>query len=400
MSDIEVVEEFPSRYAVAAARQHRWVQGDWQLLPWIFNIGRKTSDGSRKTSIPLMGRSKLLDNLRRSLSAPTALLALLIAWFQPMPVAAIFTVYILLTIALPPLIPAIAGVVPRRAGVSLRNHLRALRGDFALGLLQCAFLVTFLAHQAWMMVDAVVRTLFRLFIRRRHLLEWVTAAQIRDDCEIDHHRLGLQTTASLACAGVVAVLLYFLRQQSGMIAAPFMALWVLSPLVARWASQPPRAAGHLPVAPADALALRLVARRTWSFFEKFVTAEDNMLPPDNFQEDPRPVIAHRTSPTNLGLYLLSVVAAHDFEWLGILEALERLEATFGSMKKLERYRGHYYNWYDTTDLRALDPRYISSVDSGNLAGHLIALQLAPACADSARSDGAHRVLDVGRFLPR
>jgi len=130
--------------------------------------------------------------------------------------------------------------------------------------------------------------------------------------------------------------------------------------------QPPRAAGHLPVAPADALALRLVARRTWSFFEQFVTAEDNMLPPDNFQEDPRPVIAHRTSPTNLGLYLLSVVAAHDLGWLGTLEALERLEATFGSMKKLERYRGHYYNWYDTTDLRALDPRYISSVDSGIL----------------------------------
>ncbi len=372
-SDIEVVEEFPSRYAVAAARQHRWVRGDWQLLPWIFDFRSKSSDGSRKTAIPLMGRWKLLDNLRRSLSAPAALLAFLIGWLQPMPVALIWTAYILLTIALPPLMPAIAGVVPRRAGVSLRNHLRTLRGDFALGLLQSAFLITFLAHQAWLMVDAVVRTLFRLFVRRRHLLEWVTAAQIGDDFTIDHRGLASQMTASLVCAGLVAVLLYFLEQRSWIIAAPFMALWVLSPFVARWASLPPRAAGHLSVAPADALALRLIARRTWRFFEKFVTAEDNMLPPDNFQEDPEPVIAHRTSPTNMGLYLLSVVAAHDFGWLGTLETLERLEGTFASMKKLERFRGHFYNWYDTSDLSALEPKYISSVDSGNLAGHLIAL---------------------------
>jgi cyclic beta-1,2-glucan synthetase len=372
-SDIEVVEEFPSRYAVAAARQHRWVRGDWQLLPWIFGFRRKARDGSRKTPIPLMGRWKLLDNLRRSLSAPAAFLAMLTAWLQPMPVAGIWTAYVLLTIALPPLLPAIAGIFPHRAGVSLRNHLRTLRGDFALGLLQSAFLITFLAHQAWIMVDAVARTLFRLLISRCHLLEWVTAAQTKDDSQFDQRGLALQITASMASAGVVAAVLYFSGQRSWMIAAPFIALWALSPLVARWASLPPPAAGHLSVTPADALVLRLVARRTWRFFEQFVTAEDNMLPPDNFQEDPRPVIAHRTSPTNLGLYLLSVVAAHDFGWLGTLEALERLEGTFASMKKLERFRGHFYNWYDTSNLRALDPKYISSVDSGNLAGHLIAL---------------------------
>ena len=121
------------------------------------------------------------------------------------------------------------------------------------------------------------------------------------------------------------------------------------------------------------MSLRLIARRTWRFFEKFVTAKDNMLPPDNFQEDPKPVVAHRTSPTNLGLYLLSVVAARDFGWLGSLDATERLEATFATMDRLERFRGHFFNWYDTTDLRALEPKYISSVDSGNLAGHLIAV---------------------------
>ena len=184
VTDIEVVEEFPSRYAVSAARQHRWVRGDWQLLPWIFGFRFKAHDGARLTSLPLMGRWKLLDNLRRSLSAPAALLAILLGWLQPMRTAEIWTGYILLTIVFPPLLPAIAGIVPRRAGVSLRNHLRSVRGDFALGLVQSAFLITFLAHQAWIMVDAVTRTLFRLFIRRRHLLEWVTSAQSQDDFRI------------------------------------------------------------------------------------------------------------------------------------------------------------------------------------------------------------------------
>ena len=158
----------------------------------------------------------------------------------------------------------------------------------------------------------------------------------------------------------------------GLIAAPFAILWMLSPAVARWASRPPRLQGLKPLPAADAIALRLAARRTWRFFETFVTAEDHMLPPDNFQEDPKPVLAHRTSPTNLGLYLLSVVAAHDFGWLGTHTTVERIEATVETMTRLELFRGHFYNWYETRDLRPLEPKYVSSVDSGNLAGHLIA----------------------------
>ena len=370
-SDIEVVEEFPSRYSVAAARQHRWVRGDWQLLPWIFGLGHKGCHGVTRTTIPLMGRWKLLDNLRRSLSAPAALLALLIGWLQPMLPAAIWSVFILLTIALPPLIPAFVQLLPRRS-TSLRNHLRALRRDFELGFLQSAFLITFLAHQAWLMIDAVGRTLCRLLIYRRRLLEWVTAAQTNDDSHFDPRGLAAQIAAGLAFAMLVGPGLYFYGKNAWPIAAPFGALWVLSPLAARWASLPPPVSGHLVIAPKDAQALRLIARRTWSFFEKFVTAEDNMLPPDNFQEAPRPVIAHRTSPTNIGLYLLSVVAARDFGWLGTLDMLERIEATAATMDTMERFRGHFYNWYDTRDLRTLEPKYISSVDSGNLAGHLIA----------------------------
>ncbi|HTK79047.1 MAG TPA: glucoamylase family protein [Rhizomicrobium sp.] len=370
-SDVEVVEEFPSRYSVAAARQHRWVRGDWQLLPWIFGFGHKLADGASKTKISLIGRWKLVDNLRRSLSAPATLLAFLIGWLQPMPAALIWTLFILLTIAVPPFIPALARLIPQRS-ISLRNHARALRRNFELGFLQSAFLLTFLAHQAWLMVDAVARTLSRLLIYRRRLLEWTTAAQSNDDSQFDARSLAAQISASLVFALIAGAGLYFYGQHAWPIATPFVALWSLSPLAARWASLPPAAAGQLVIAPDDVRTLRRIARRTWLFFEKFVTAEDNMLPPDNFQETPTPAIAHRTSPTNIGLYLLSAVAARDFGWLGTLDALERIEATVATMARMERFRGHFYNWYETRDVRPLEPKYVSSVDSGNLAGHLIA----------------------------
>ncbi|HXC54133.1 MAG TPA: glucoamylase family protein, partial [Rhizomicrobium sp.] len=370
-SDIEVVEEFPSRYDVAASRQHRWTRGDWQLLPWIFANGPSASQ--RRTGIPLIGRWKLLDNLRRSLSAPAMLLALLLSWLLPFGAAAAWTAFMLLLLVLPTLIPAIVAVIPRRVGISRRNHARGIARDVEMGLVQSAFLLTFLAHQAWLMVDAIGRTFFRLFIHRRRLLQWVTTAQAGSQSKFDRRDLITQIVASLAFAAVMGGLIVYTRAGGWPVAAPFGVLWVLSPLVARWASLPPPALGRLAMAPSEAKALRLAARRTWRFFESFVGAEDNWLPPDNFQEDPAPVVAHRTSPTNIGLYLLTVLAARDFGWIGTLDALERLEATFETLARLERFRGHFYNWYDTRDLRPLEPKYVSSVDSGNLAGHLIAL---------------------------
>ncbi|MGB8182903.1 MAG: glucoamylase family protein, partial [Stellaceae bacterium] len=372
-SDIEFVEEFPSRYDVASARQHRWARGDWQLLPWLFGRGPGGNDNSGRSALPAAGRWKLLDNLRRSLSAPATLLAFIVGWLQPFDAALAWTAFLLFTLAFPPLLPAIADVVPRRTGVSLRNHLSDIRKDLAIGFLQSAFLLTFLAHQAWLMVDAVMRTLYRLFIARRRLLEWTTAAQSGEDAQFDSRALGIQILASVAFTAGVGVVIALVGDQTWPLAAPFAALWAFSPVVARLASLPPPVTGHLSVTAADAHALRLIARQTWRFFEIFVTPEDNMLPPDNFQEDPHPVVAHRTSPTNIGLYLLSAVVARDFGWLGTFDTVDRLEATFATMGRLERFRGHFYNWYDTRDLHALEPKYVSSVDSGNLAGHLIAL---------------------------
>ena len=383
-SDIEVVEEFPSRYEVAAARLHRWVRGDWQLLPWIFSDGPAGS--ARRGRMPLVGRWKLIDNLRRSLSAPSTLLAMIVGWLLPLPAAISWTIFILLMILLPALVPAISALIPSRVGISRRSHVRGVARDIQIGIVQSLFALTFLAHQAWIMVDAIARTIFRLFTRRR-LLEWTTTAQMNSAGETDRRTLFVQIAASALFAAAVAAVIVYGGHDSWPAALPFGLLWVVSPAIARWASRPPPALGHLVIVKDDRQALRLAARRTWRFLETFVTEADNFLPPDNFQEIPAPVVAHRTSPTNIGLYLLSVVATRDFGWLGTLDAIDRLEQTFATLDKLETYRGHLYNWYDTTDLRPLDPRYISSVDSGNLAGHLIAM--ANACREIVNDPVLH-----------
>jgi cyclic beta-1,2-glucan synthetase len=372
-SDIEVVEEFPSRYDVAAARHHRWARGDWQLLPWIFGRGDASLGDRGSGALPPMGRWKMLDNLRRTLSAPASVMALLVGWTLPLRAAAVWTGFIVATIALPALLPVLGAIEVRHAQITARSHLRALAAEFWLALSQTALMVTFLAHQAWSMGDAIGRTLFRLLVSRRRLLEWVTAAFATLS-----PRLGLLGFYRLMFGAVVvgvtaAIVVWRAGGHAWPAAAPLVMVWIASPAIARWTSLSPLVAGRLSVAEADARALRQIARRTWRYFETFVTAADHMLPPDNFQEDPKPVVAHRTSPTNIGLYLLSAISARDFGWVGTTETVERLESTFATLSALQRFRGHFYNWYDTGDLRPLDPRYVSSVDSGNLAGHLIAV---------------------------
>jgi cyclic beta-1,2-glucan synthetase len=373
-SDVEVVEEFPARYDVGALRHHRWARGDWQLLPWILGRGPRASGGDgARGEVPRIGRWKMLDNLRRTVSAPAAVTALLAGLLLPVGTAVVWTVFVLSTIVLPTLIPLVAAIVPRRSGITIASHTRAFSGDLTLALSLSALIITFLAHQAWLMGDAIVRTLWRLFVSRRHLLEWVPAAQVASGPGLGLLGTYRRMAGALFIAAATLLVAWLSGQGTFVLAVPLAALWALSPAVAVWVSRAPHAAGQVAVSDADAKALRLTARRTWRFFETFVTAEDRWLPPDNFQEDPAPVIAHRTSPTNIGLYLLSVVSARDFGWIGTAEAAERLERTLATLAEMEHFRGHLYNWYDTRDLRPLDPRYVSSVDSGNLAGHLIAL---------------------------
>jgi len=373
-SDVEVVEEFPERFDVAARRNHRWARGDWQLLPWILGATR----GGR-TAVPMTGRAKMADNLRRSLTAPTAIAALFAGWLLPLPAAALWTLFVVLVLAVPALIPILESLLRWPPGVSAAVQFRAILGDFRLGAARWGLVIIFMADQAWLMGDAIVRSLVRLLVTRRNLLEWVPAAQLADAMTLDTRGFYRRMLGAilLAIAGVGMAIAG--GQGAWPLALAFGLLWALSPAVACRISTPPALPQRLTLDTGDRQALRLIARRTWRFFEFAVTPADNMLPPDNFQEDPAPVIAHRTSPTNIGLYLLSVASARDFGWIGTHDALERLEATMATLARLPRCRGHFYNWYDTRDCRVLDPPYVSSVDSGNLAGHLIAL--ANACDD-------------------
>ncbi|MFH1804665.1 MAG: glucoamylase family protein [Pseudomonadota bacterium] len=378
-SDVEVVEDFPSRHDVAAKRQHRWTRGDWQLLPWLFGL----VTGPR--AVPLIGRWKMLDNLRRSLVAPFTIVALALCWLLPLVPALIGTGMIVALIAFPAFLPVWFSVLPRHRGILLRSHIAGSVGDLKLSCLQTAMQVAFLADQTWRMGDAIVRTLIRMFVTHRHLLEWTTAAQSTASPRLDMagflSRMGGGIVITLVLAsGVLAI-----TPSSWPVVLPFALLWLSAPAIALWVSRSPGKATDHVLRDDVARDLRLVARRTWRFFETFVTPEDNMLPPDNFQETPNPVVAHRTSPTNIGLYLLSTIAARDFGWAGMLETVERLEITFATLHKLPRFKGHFFNWYGTRDLQALAPAYVSSVDSGNLAGHLIVV--ATTCEEWAQTIG-------------
>jgi cyclic beta-1,2-glucan synthetase len=373
VSDIELIDEFPTRYNVAVARQYRWARGDWQLLPWILGRGMPPDADHRQRAIPLVGRWKMIDNLRRSLSAPAAFLAFVAGWTLPFVDPMRWSAFVLVAIAIPALIPFLSAIIPRRLGLAKLMHLCAVGADLRLALSQILLLVAFLPHQACVMMEAIVRTVFRLLVSRRNLLEWTTAAQAKVSARLNQFGFYREMALGIGLTVAAATLVAWCKPGAWPIAAPFLVLWLLSPVIARWISRASLASSVPPISAVDTQVLRLIARRTWCYFETFVTPNEHMLPPDNFQEDPKPVVAHRTSPTNIGLYLLSVVASADFGWIGRLETVERLEATLQTMNQLERHMGHFYNWYDTSDLHPLEPEYISSVDSGNLAGHLVAL---------------------------
>jgi cyclic beta-1,2-glucan synthetase len=367
-SDVELVEDFPARYDVAARRAHRWTRGDWQLLPWIM----------RGSGVGAIGRWKMLDNLRRALIAPLSVLALALSGLLPLPAALAGLTLILATIAIPALLPIVFAVAPRQRGLHLPHHFDSLAEDAKAGAIQIGLKLAFLPDQAWRNLDAITRTLYRVLVSHRTLLEWTTAAQAGRRPRLTllgfyAEMAGGTVTAIILLSGVLLI-----APTGWPVLVPLALLWIAAPAIALQASRsdPPDQAQ---MTASDAKDLRMIARRTWRFFETFVTPADNMLPPDNFQEVPRPAIAHRTSPTNIGLYLLSVVAARDFGWTGTLGTIERLEASFETLGKLSKFNGHLFNWYDTEDLRTLEPAYVSSVDSGNLAGHLIAL--ANACED-------------------
>jgi len=371
VSDVLLFEDHPTVYSVEVGRRHRWTRGDWQLTHWLRRQVPDGAGGRVRNPISPLSRWKIVDNLRRSL-VPVALLALLLlGWTSPGLVGPT-TLVVLAILAVPGLLAAASALVSRPGQIQRRHHLRDVTGCLALQLAREVFALACLPHDALVSASAVLRANWRLLISGRHLLEWRTAS----DAERGANG-SLRAAYGLMCDGpliavAAVVTLYFVQPTALPLAAPIALAWLLAPALAWWLSRP--TADALPSLTADdELFLRRVARRTWRFFEVFVGPDDNHLPPDNYQEDPPQGTAHRTSPTNIGLALTANLAAYDFGYISAGELLERCARTMAAMERLQRHRGHFYNWYDTRTLEPLHPIYISTVDSGNLAGHLLTL---------------------------
>ncbi len=363
VTNIEVFEEFPSHYEVALTRTLRWVRGDWQLLPWILGL---------HGPLPPLARFKMVDNLRRSLSGPAALFTLIASFLLPPVPLWPWTIFIVVSMILPALLPLLERMIPRRTNTPGAVRLRRWWIDAARTLGRFGMQAAFLAYDAVRTTEAIVVTLWRLAVSRRHLLNWVTAEEAERKFGLARADFIRRMAPSMAVGLAITAAAAVTRSGAFLVAWTWSVLWVAAPYVAHWASIPRAVRVSDPPTVEEHQMLRMAARRTWRYFERFVTEDDNWLPPDNYQED-LGVVAHRTSPTNIGLYLLTVLSAREFGWIGMGEAVSRLEATFSALSRMDQFQGHLFNWYDTVSLEPLAPRYVSTVDSGNLAGHLLAV---------------------------
>ena len=350
-SDVEVVEEFPARYDVAALRHHRWARGDWQLLPWIFGRGPIADTDRKRGAMPAIGRWKMLDNLRRTLSAPAAVLALLAGWALPLDAAAVWTIFVLATIALPTLIPVVAAIVPRATGITARSHLGALGADLRSRFAQSA-LHGHLSRAPGVADGRCDRANSGPAVHHPAPSARMGPGGAGDDRSAArpfrllspdgwrgrHRRCGLARRFGLG-AGTWPLVL------------PFAALWIASPAIARWSANLLSSRAGCPC-PTPMPAIAADRAPDLAILRDLRDAGRPHAAAGQFSGRPAPVLAHRTSPTNLGLYLLSAVSARDFGWIGTIEAVERLEATLSTMSRLARFRGHFYNWYDTQDSAA------------------------------------------------
>ncbi len=406
VSDVQLLEESPTRYSIDVARRQRWIRGDWQLIGWLRRRVHALP-GAPRNPLSLLSRAKILDNLRRSL-VPAALVATLVAAWWLLPPSPVWLVLAL----------AIIGAVPATALLvdTLRRPLEpAGSGEPAVAapasrqaqnlLLQVAQSLACLPHEAAYSLSAIVRTLWRVAISKRRLLEWRASADVRISAAPGSVDDLVHTTRALAVGPLLAlatgIALALLRPAALPFALPVLLLWLSSPLLVWWIDRP-LVRRTVALSAEQTVFLRRLARRTWAFFDAHVGEADRHLPPDNVQERPVARVAHRTSPTNMGFALLAAFAARGFGYLTTRALLARLDAQLTTMESMERHRGHFFNWYDTETLEPLRPRYVSSVDSGNLAGQLLTLRAGLlALADTPLVDaswlaGVHDTLGVLR----
>ena len=389
VTDVELVDDYPSSVLAHARRQHRWVRGDWQILWWLLPFV-PTRFGLRRNRLPLLSRWKILDNLRRSLLPPATVVLLLLGWSVLPGHPAFWTLAGLASVAMPVGVATLAALAAPIRRRSRRVALRAALDDLTTAAARAALQVSFLAIDAYQRLHAIAITLVRLGITQHRLLEWETTAASAARTgppRLRAYVTGMLASPSLAIAALVVVV--GTRPEALFAALPILVSWTVAPALA-FALSRPASRRRAALTAADRDVLRASARKTWGYFATFAGAADHALPPDNVQVGVELTVAHRTSPTNIGLGLLATLAAHDLGFIETTELVRRIDATLTTIEGLERYEGHLLNWYDTVTLEPLLPKYVSTVDSGNFAGSLLTLsaglqQLAPALAVRARA---------------
>ncbi|MCL4393718.1 MAG: cellobiose phosphorylase, partial [Chloroflexi bacterium] len=363
-TDVVLYEAYPAQYFVHMRRSRRWIRGDWQLLPWLFPRVPSAGKGTIPNDLSAIARWKILDNLRRSLLAPALFVLFVAGWLWLPGLPMVWTLAGVLTPGVPVLTGLVLGLSEGVRGErwSPKRVLRSLRNGVVRWILELVFLL----YETLFSLGGIATTLFRIVVTRKRMLQWLSYA---DSMRLDAGVTWQQMLTAMLTAAALALLILLVKPGALMVASPLLVAWLLSPEIAAWISRPSvRAQVSLSVE--ERQRLRNLARRTWIFFEQFVGPEDHWLPPDHFQEAPRGIVAHSTSPTDLGLLLLSTLSAYDFGYIGLWDLSARLRDTFESMERLETYQGHFLNWYDTRSLEPLPPRYVSTVDSGNLVACL------------------------------
>ncbi len=372
ISDVLLYEENPSNYTADVKRHHRWIRGDWQIGAWMLPFVTKSTGRLTSNKLSILSRWKIFDNIRRSL-LPVSLVALLVIGWSMLPNPWLWTLAVTVIILLPVLTAAGWQLVNKPKDLHFSAHFFEVGISIRDILLRFMFGIAVLPFEAYSYMDAVVRTNWRMIVSGEKLLEWTPSATVskKDDDRLwaVYRLMWIAPVLSVCCA----IFLVYYDVMALLVAFPMLLLWLFAPALA-WRLSYPEKEESLELPAEQVLFLHKTARKTWTYFEQFVTEAENWMPPDNFQQEPAPVIAHRTSPTNLGLNLLANLTAYDFGYISGEEMIARCNNAMESMLKLERYRGHFYNWYDTLSLTAMLPRYVSTVDSGNLVGHLLTLR--------------------------
>ncbi len=393
VTDITLIEEAPFHPDVAASRMHRWMRGDWQLLPTLV----------RWQTYPLRGinRWKMIDNLRRSLVPPMSLALLVssLAGNALSPWAALLLV--MAAFSAGPVLGAVAGFAPGRDDLARAFFYRLAAIDLGRAVSGGLWWLAQLPQQALLSADAILRAVYRMAISRRKLLQWMPAAAAQAKTSVELAVLIQQHWRVAAAAALILAALLADSTPFPGLSAFLCLVWSASAIWTWYFGKPGQRIEARELTAQDKTYLLGIAKDSWGLFERCVGAEDHHLPPDNLQTLPFQLVAHRTSPTNIGLYLLSVVCAHEFGWISAEQMTRRLEDTLATLLRMQRHKGHFLNWYDTQTLAPLAPLYVSTVDSGNLSGHLLAVAQAclgmPKETEGAASSGlSDRLTDLAR----